>query len=579
MIVFYGADFKLNLTNLKITFVKENALFYDSFFKNYTLPFSLPMDDETSQKLGLIDLENTSGYTVKHFGTIFLDTYFEEAYLFITIEEGNIQGSIAFGKLTLPILETKLASLPFPLIKTDNINELDNSNRTKTYPEVSHSFPMVFDDNFHNESNYEAFEGIVNQKTGYDFVRNEIESETGTILNKNIVVPFPYVLGVLKLGLNSANLELVGDFPNNKANNNLVFDPKKHLEAFSTLTYENYQFSQANDEYLDGDVLIYEFNKSHFLNSIGSYELTVLLNFPEELVVRQLLVKRGDVELFKSVGNSVDQKIQINKDEDSLPDKVTVQLIIEGTTAAVENYNNFTFEKNEGKLNTFKNTFSLAEFMPDITFGAFLSLIKNWLNLKVTLTDSFVRMDYIESQFSNIEFKDERNFEIKIPKRTFNQAKIYKLKYSDDSEVFVDKTGRVNNANGYREEDIIEIDMKVEVLPVEARDSIFTAVRSEADFSLFLYNGVDADNRGVAVEKVDGVGFSLQEVYERHWKNWLNFRTNSETYNDKFTTHALEDFKINEGRFKYNKKHIYKTIKQTRLSETEWENEIESETF
>ena len=153
MIIFYGDNFELNLTNLEITFIQENALFYDSFFKNYTPPFTLPLDDETSRKLGLIDLENTSGYTVKHFGKIFIDTYFEDAYLFIEVEDGSLQGNIAFGKLTIPILETNLSELPFPLIKTTSINAWANSIKSKQYPEVSHCFPMMFDDDFSSETN------------------------------------------------------------------------------------------------------------------------------------------------------------------------------------------------------------------------------------------------------------------------------------------------------------------------------------------------------------------------------------------------------------------------------------------
>ena len=578
MIIFYGDDFELNLTTLKITFIKENALFYNAFFKNYTLPFTLPMDEETSQKLGLIDVENTSGYKVKHFGKLFLDTYFEDAYLFIEVEDGNIQGNIAFGQLTLPIMETKLSALPFPLIKTNSINEWAKSITSKKYPEVSHCFPMVFDDKFSSENNYKAFEGVVNNVSSTNFVVNQIDGVSGEVLNKNIVVPYPYIMGILKLGFASAGYDLIGDFASNQVNNYLVLDPKKHLETFSTATYDYYQFKQPNDEYLDNGILIYEYNKTHTLSIVGSYNLKALLNLPKEVVVKQLLIKRGAEVLYSGVGNVVNEKININK-QTGTSETVTVKLLIESTTVSIENYNNFEFEKSEGKLNTFKNSFSLAEFMLDITFGALLNKIKNWLNLQVVLSDSYVRIDYIEKKFVEVNFKDETSFEIKNPKRQFNQAKVYKLKYSDENFILIDKTGRVNTTQNYREEDIVVIDMNLEVLKVESRNNIFSAVRSDNDFSLLLYNGPDANGNPVAVEKADGLTFKLQEIYELYWKNWLNYRTNSETYTDKFETHALEDFKINEGRFKYNKKHLYKTIKQTRVSETQWDVDIESESF
>ena len=62
MIVFYGENFELNLTNLSIKFIEESNFFYTSFFRNYTLPFIIPLDDETSEKLGLIDIDNIVDY-------------------------------------------------------------------------------------------------------------------------------------------------------------------------------------------------------------------------------------------------------------------------------------------------------------------------------------------------------------------------------------------------------------------------------------------------------------------------------------------------------------------------------------
>jgi hypothetical protein len=579
MIIFYSDNFQLNLTTLNITFVKENALFFDAFYKNYTLPFTMPIDSETSQKLGLLDLNNTSNYTVKHYGKLFMDSYFDEAYLFIEVEEDNIQGSIAFGKLTIPLLDTKLADLPFPIIKTTSINNWAKEIKTKQYPDVSHCFPLVFDDEFHNTTNYDAFEGVVNNTDGVDFVTNVLDVPSGDIFNKNIVVPFPYVMSILKQGFNSASLDMIGDFVNTEINNHLILNTKKHLESFSSTTYQLFQFKNHQVEFTVGSDLIYQYNKTFDVTAIGTYEVKILLNLPVEINIWSIKVLRGSEELFAGASKSLEEVIQINTTDESTEFTVQVRLELYAHGVDIENFNSVEFQKNEGKLNVFKDTFSLSEVMPDITFGAFLNKIKNWLNLKVSFQDAYVRLDYVETQITNIQYKDESAFEIETPQRNFNQAKIYRLKYNDDTLLYVNKTGRVGDAYGYRDDDIKEIDINLTMLPIEEREGIFTALRGDDDFQLMLYQGPDVNGYPVAVEKINGFGFSLNEVFDKYWSKWLQFRTNSETYKDTFTTHSLEEFDIDNGRFKYNKKHIYKTIKQTRLSETEWKVEVESETL
>lgn len=581
MIIFYAdSGWKLNLTNLKITFIEENALFFDAFFKNYTLPFPIVLDDDISEKLGLIDEENISDYTVKHEGKIFLDNQFYIAYLLIEIIEGDVEATISFGKITIPLMETPLSSLPFPMIVNTSINTWAKSIKNKTYPEVSHAFPIVFDDEFNNESNYEAFEGIVNNYDGSNFVTNLIDGGTGDVLNKNIMVPFPYLMEILKVGFESAQMQMIGEFVDLKANNHIIIDPKKHLEKFSSATYDNYQFSQTTDEYIDGEDLIYEYTKNHYLNTIGSYSLKALLNFPGEVEVQSLIITREGEVVFSGVGNSIDETINFNMEVASPAETILIKLKLKATSLDVSLYNNFEFEKSEGKLNIFSDTFSLSEFMPDMNFGRLLAKVKNWKNLKVILSEAYVRMDYVERKFMEVAFKDESTLEIKRPKRVFNQNKLYKLQYTDTDYILVDKIGLVNNASNFREEDIIPIDMELQVLPVENRGTIFSAVRIHNDvFSMLLFNGEDANGYPVAVDNIDGLTFSLADIYTRYWKNWLFYRLNSETYTDKFKAHALEEFLINEGRFKYNKKHLYKTIKRTRISEVEWEYEIESETL
>ena len=54
MIQFFGKTpriFNLDLTDVKITLIEENPLFFDYFVRNYTWPFTKKIDDETSRKI------------------------------------------------------------------------------------------------------------------------------------------------------------------------------------------------------------------------------------------------------------------------------------------------------------------------------------------------------------------------------------------------------------------------------------------------------------------------------------------------------------------------------------------------
>jgi hypothetical protein len=580
MIIFYGANFTLNVTNLNIKFIEESSFFFDAFYKNYTPPFSMDLDDETSKKLGLIDVENVANYSLQYEGKLFIDTKFEDAYLVIDTENETLEGSFYYGKETLSLLETPLKELPFKTITASNIAALADTYIIKSWPEVSCNFPMVFDDGFSKTTNYDSFLGITNNHNGSNFLNNVLSAE-GTVLNRNVLTPFPYIMEILKVGFSSAGKEIVGGFVHRKENSHLLLDTKKHLERFSTSTENNFVFVSHTDQYLIGNTLISEFEKVISITAIGTYNVKVSVNLPKDTIVKTFKILQDSVVLFESTSNSIQQELAINKEVAAGTIVVTFVLELEGNYDTIEDFNNFSFEKSEGKLNIFKNEFSLAEVMPDITFGAFLEKLKNWLNLKIDLYTNFVAINYVEEFFDVLTFNDERAFEIQHPKREFNKIKRYKITTSNPySEIFVGKMGLASSIDDIREEDIRTIETGISIYPIEEREGIFTAVRNtDANFGIFLYKGIDANGYPVVASAVEGFSFSLQELYPKYWKKWLYFRLNSETYTDKFTAHSLEEFSTLVGRFKYSKKHIIKKITKSRVSEEQYLYEIESETL
>lgn len=578
MILFTTDNYQLNLTNIKITFIEESSFFFDSFYKNYTPPFFLPMDDETAVKLGLINVENISSYSVKHAGTLLIDFELFDAYFLIEVENENIEATLYFGKLSLPYLEKKLSDFTWPTINATNFLAYINDNLSKAWPDVPCNYPMVIDNFTKEENDYDAFLGFANNYTGGSFVLNSLDE--GVANNKNIMVPYVYIMEILNRCFSSSGVSVIGDFTQNKANNYLLLDPNMHLESFSTTLEEVYVLSTPSDQYISNNILISEYTKEHTIYSKGVFSLKVAFNLPKTENVKTFKILQDDVVIYETDELNVNKEFTFTKEETTGTINVKVLLELESTGLDISDYNNFHFDKTDGKVNIFKRTFSLSEVMPDITFGGFLSFLKNWFNLNITYKNDYVIIDYVEQNFYELDFIDETAFEVPKPKRSFSQEKVYKLKYNND-ELIIGKGGITDNLDGVRDEDIFEIDMQVHLLPITEKDEIITAERDEdVDFGILLYKGLNSDGLPTATSFVeDNKTFSLREIHDLFWKKWIYFRTNSEEYTDEFTAHLLDSFSLDKGRFKYNKKHINKSISKSRISEEFYKYTIVSETL
>jgi hypothetical protein len=578
MILFTAENYQLNLTNINITFIEESSFFFDSFYKNYTPPFFLPADDETALKLGLINVDNVSSYTVKHAGSLLIDFDLFDAFFLIEVENKNIECTLYFGKLSLPFLEKKLSDFTWPTIKATNLVSYINNSLSKSWPDVPCNFPMVIDNFTKEERDYDAFLGFANNYTGGSFVFNSLVE--GVALNKNIMVPYLYIMEILKTCFASSGVSVIGDFTQNKANNYLLLDPKKHLSSFSTALEEVYILSEPTSQYIANDVLISEYIKEHTISAKGVYSLKVAFNLPKTETVKVFKILENDVVIYETDELNVNKEFTFSKEETAGTITVKILLELESTGLDISDYNNFHFDKTDGKVNIFKKTFSLSEVMPDITFGGFLSFLKNWFNLRITYKNDYVIIDYVEENFYQLDFIDETAFEVPQPKRSFSQEKVYKLKYNND-ELIIGKKGITDNLDGVRQEDVFEIDMEVHLLPIKEKDDIITAERDEdVDFGILLYKGLNTDGLPAATSFVEeNTTFSLREVYDLYWRKWVYFRTNSEEYTDEFTAHLLDSFSLDKGRFKYNKKHINKSISKMRISEEFYKYTIVSETL
>ncbi|MCG8734023.1 hypothetical protein [Tenacibaculum finnmarkense] len=581
-------SFRLDLTDVNITLVEENPMFFNYFVKRYTWPFSKQLDDKTTASFGFLDLDNVIKYATKFHGTLIIDDVFNEAYLVISqLNNGKMEGSIYYGKETNVLFSEKLSTLPFKLISTDQLFVHAKETITKSYPDVGYNFPMIIDIEKKKNSNYEQFEGIVNNFEDGDFKTNYNTVVAGEkiINNNNLLIPMPYLMEVLKVGFATKNIIMNGSFVSDTVNNKILLYTDKILEKFYSGLISDFQLIVGTEVWKDNYVKS-NYSRTQRITEVGTYTINILMAFPNDIQILDFNVTYKGEVIYRSTKNNINKKLLINAEDSDALGSIKFSLKLQKYSADVSvgignisAYNNISFDLKDGELNVFPNTFSLSQLMPDITFGAFLNKVKNWLNLEITFDKNVVNINYIEQKFLETDLKDERHLEPINVSRVFNQNKLYELK-DHLNALYISSDGLQDDSQGYKLEDITTIDVGFKKMRRTSLNGVFTATKTKEEdgFSFVLFDGLQ-NGMPVTVDEIDGRNFSLEENYERNWRKWLQFRLNSETYKDKFPAHILEKFQIGAGRFKYNKKHLYKSIKRKRISNNHWQLDVESETM
>ncbi len=580
MIQFVTEDFILDLSDVRLTLVEENPIFYNYFVKKYALPFTLKLDDKTSKTLGFIGLEGATDYKTKHAGQLVIENEFYPANIvFSGLASKRLKGTIYYGLDTLPVFETALTALPFPLIKTDNIYTHAKAVLEKSYPEVGYNFPMVLDPEFSAEDKYQKFEGIRNHyhKDGY-FLKNIFVQENGKRVahNKNLMVPYPYLLEVIKTGFQSEGYTIMGDFVADPAVQKLIVVTSEYLESFYSDLPSGFSFKTGTEYYKDGNVFA-SFEKIYHIGRKGAYFIRLFYNLPRSFQGVNFTIKKGGETLFSSNSISVNTILNLPVIEDE--DLGHLRFYLEFSKAvsdpdigigSIADFNSFSFSFSDGELNEFPKAFSVSDVLPDISFGTFLNRIKNWLNLQIKVRGNIVFIDYVKSVFSDLEYQYQSKNEVRQNNKNFNRHKLYKLK-SGKKQLFVSASGRVPNQKGVAKNDVIPIEMNLSLLEIAKKGEVYTGTikYQENDFSLVLYDGL-VGGLPLCRKKVMGRDFSLDEIYRLFWEQWLQFRLNSETINDEFLTQNQEGYNLDKGMFKYGCLHIIKKIKKTRKKSDGW---------
>ena len=593
MIIFQTNDWQYDLTDRGISFNETSDYFSDQISKTVSFPFNVFLHEELAEKLGLVNIDNVVSYKSKIYGFLIIDRNFYDAYIVINEVSGNkAELTLFYGKETLKVFDKKLSDLPFPVVNAvDGLPAFAKNQITKAWPEATHNFVKVFRPELKQSANYEYFDkflnNYVNNAGTWNFPVNTIDVIDGqnVSVNRNVMVPMPYLMEILRVGFATEGLQLKGDFVNDAVNQKIVVLPKKYFEQLSVTQFENYSFSTRNFQTTIDGKTINVYQHVHTPTNEGSFTLKVKLNFSDvQAKYFKLTVKQAGVTLYEAFSQNntviIDKTVDINIVNTNVFSNIEVELHLTAIDGSIANYNSFVYEYKEGKLNVFPNVYTLANFMPDMVFRELINRIKSWQNLKFDYTTNAVYINYLENLPETLIYHDKKHLQIESPTRLLNQHNLFKITYPNKETVLVNKNGQTYSDAEFIDAEIEIMEMKVLPLAVNSNEDCVTAVypEDEEDLMFVLYNGTVA-GEPLAASHINNRKIDLQTIFIEKWRKWLKFRANAEVYKDSFFLHVTEDLNITEGIFKENKNHLITSTRKKRVNEEYWKVDMETETF
>lgn len=629
------SQLELDLSNYEFNFIEENNWIKDNTISKYTFPVEIELTNEEDEALGSITEENLSEYATLLEAKFYVFGEMHEAVFEIeSITGRNIVGQIRYGLEEFPNFNKRLSELP--LFKEDllvSIYAHAETIITQTWPAVNYNFPQVITEGIDVESEqWQYFEGIINKYVDGDFVINEFDSENNEQINRNVMIPMPYLLYVLQVGFADAGLTLTGEILNDTYY-------KKALcyalnEFYKSFTTQSEVFNLNADEYSSTveyiDVLILGiivtqtstygvYSKNIPLPEPGRYKIAgnvvvrTKRNFSSILRLSEGTAKfvfngsnkwSGNVVTFGSTYKEKFYSVDFNVDYTGTEGDVVFQSTQYpiGIVNGEEDLEAMVMDVTLTQLAKFNasgelvstlvepTSIDLSKSVPNMTFGEFVFAALKKRNYGYDIEGGSIsinkkRINAIDTQNAI----DLSAFEVATPERNFNRGKTFVFKQFDfDHPDYKPQKILINN-DGYlvneftKPDDAEEITVNAIELPLKVF-GVQTAHGFLDDFSklqLVLYAGLTND-LNVAE---DPAPISHLNNYLDDYIDWFNFLKSSVNYNWIFEAsyEALAELKIRSIIYAYRKYHIIRKLsRKTFLSQSkgiEIEYDIEAETL
>lgn len=622
---FIHANFELDLSDYRVDRVVENQWFSDQLFTKYTFPFELKITDEINRYFGALLDFNIEEPDTYYRGYLFIDGTHEEAVLeILEVVDRVAQIEVRYGFEELPNWETQLSELPlYKETLEEDLQAHAPSIIDQTYPAVNYNFPMVFTDSFSPEDDrWLGFEGAINNYVDGAFLENEFDTVENLTYNKNIMIPFPYLMHVLMAGFSDAGYTLMGDILNDSDINRmlLVRESEEYINArlegeeivtdikdYDSLYNQVYRYGIFNINSATRQLAIYE--DTYTFPFRGRYKISGVVylrrqfsDASAELFYKGRSIKRFYQDYIRQ--NSWSERVRyvdIYVDVDNLAELLTLksrqlpnayvqeEVVSEAPLWDLTITPIAIYDEQDVLIPALVSSekIDLTKVVPSITFGALVKAIKNWKNMELRIDGSDIYMDYIEPQLNVTGAKDFSAFNQKVPRRKFNQGDSFLLSFKEvDNEnyspepVYVDIDGMRTSAFASTE-NTKEIEIDAVVFPIvfrNGRSSALSVDDGEGNICVVLYYGDNATLN--LAQEVDGI--MLPSIYEEHWSKWIQFRLRSQAFTTAFNCPGifLDGLTVRDKVFMYNNYHLIRTLNKTNVPGTStYEVELELESL
>lgn len=626
MLVFTHSDFQLDLSYLNVTFTEINQWFKDDFSTEQSFPFDLYLDSELSKNSGFQEHYNANKNQTIFQGHLDKDGEVIDAVLTFQGRKGKVISAIIKSGLdNFPSFDKKLSELNLEIKAIDDIVAEANSIIGQEYPAVNYNFKMVHTDKYDpTSSDWNGFEKIINNHDGYGFLSNSLGEEDVDVI-KNILQPLPYLMHVLKTGIEDGGYSLAGDILTDPdLNQALVFRDGDYFKLtakedipfsflnnqWDSLPYVNNTFqyvgfdkeitiTKKGDYLLFGEIssLVYSARKNpptlhdRYRCSILDWKIQkvsggVITDLSTAYLGREddgttnLWVEIDTRSVDISVSLEIGDKIRVVKTEPKRdyspsitpdhPEAVSLKLIPQRL------YNSDGTPILSVEL---LNEIDLTKVVPDMTFRQLVTAIKNLKNYEFVPVGNVIYMNLIENRLDRSTAKNLENFDVEEPSINYHDDREYELSFTDGKthdtykydSVLVTAAGVV--VNDYTaKQNVNRIQIDALPLPVVDRNGKTTAFNFEdqpTKLRLVFANQVAYGNLPVTFWNEN---MTVPKIRENNYAEWLDFRINSIEWNWEFII-SVEKFKeitIQSLVYAYKNYHVLSEIEKERLNMMYW---------
>ncbi|WP_314058686.1 hypothetical protein [Empedobacter brevis] len=592
MIKVYNSDFELDLSPYAVQFIDRNNWFEESQMDSFTVPLRIPIDEyfEVYRYYTENEYEALHDVYLNRYGKIFV------AVLEITdTDDEFLEIEIRYGLDQFPNWEKPLSELVFPKITVADIRQHALEIMTKNYPETNYQFPKVWTELYPKDNAvWQSFKGFYNNLEDGIFIENSIDIENNIVYNNNIMRPMPYLLHVLKVGIEDAGYTLKGDILTNETLLKTLVIPTTKVElkdrpetvewnignecytreGFRNRLGKGWQYGRWEDE-----ITLPAFGKYRLKGTIhnsGKKHHDIAAN-----------IKLDGTVIFSNTGRNsypVDVVFTSKKTGSKLSiyardyarNGEKTELKITPLELYEENGQEIIYSVDSNEIN-------IADHVNEMTFGDFVTKVMSIHNYDFTPGDkNTIWMNLKHEDIVPDRGLDLSQYDVKSPGRTFNSGKSFLLKYPELDEpytiksLFVDKSG-TKTENYTTNDRTTEIDLKFVPLPVENINGVFTSKIIVSDTNQLCLAIYDADGESNTTESVQSL--MMENIYAVYYYLWLYFLLSATVYKWSFDCYWSDMFELNIRKkvFAYENYHIIKELSRKRVSE-ELEN-IEIETY